>query len=181
VCRSSKHIFFLAAIDSTNWSKQGRWYVPLSSLYYLDVYAYSLSLNKLSYAGLLKGKVQYSWPPCIHLFRGAPTHSETIYFILMRRLTVLRLCPQLGFPDQSQVKKGWFPCSDNDSSFQPHAAAWQLQPPGGLAGQVTLKRCLLAEAQGYKTFHSCNVTARLKNVNNCLNTNIYSYLVTPGG
>jgi hypothetical protein len=26
-----------------------------------------------------------------------------------------------------------------------------------------------------------NGTARLKNVNNCLNTDIYSYLVTPGG
>jgi hypothetical protein len=26
-----------------------------------------------------------------------------------------------------------------------------------------------------------NLTARLKNVNNCLSTNFYSYLVTPGG
>ncbi len=30
--------FFAVAINSTKWSKQGRQYAPLSSLYYLDVY-----------------------------------------------------------------------------------------------------------------------------------------------
>ncbi len=33
----------------------------------------------------------------------------------------------------------------------------------------------------YKAFYSCNGTAHFKNVNNGLNTNIYSYLETSGG
>ncbi len=33
----------------------------------------------------------------------------------------------------------------------------------------------------WKHLNSANGTARFKNVNNCLNTNIYSYLETSGG
>jgi hypothetical protein len=30
---------------------------------------------------LLKGKAQYSWPPCTNLFRSAPLYIENIIYI----------------------------------------------------------------------------------------------------
>jgi hypothetical protein len=46
---------------------------------------------------LLKGKAQYSWPPCTNLFRSAPFYIENIIYrftkqaTLIRRSTVLNL------------------------------------------------------------------------------------------
>jgi hypothetical protein len=53
---------------------------------------------------LLKGKAQYSWPPCNNRFMSAPFIFQILFTFftkqptLMRRSTVLRLPLQLGFP-----------------------------------------------------------------------------------
>jgi hypothetical protein len=49
---------------------------------------------------LLKGKDQYSWPPCTNQFRSTAFHTETISKqpILKRRLTVLSHPLRYGFP-----------------------------------------------------------------------------------
>jgi hypothetical protein len=56
---------------------------------------------------LLKGKTQYSWPPCTSLFRWAPFKLKIMFMFLtkqatlMRRSTVQSLPLQLVFPGRS--------------------------------------------------------------------------------
>ena len=50
--------------------------------------------------------------------------------------------------------------------------------PGAKSGIRTLNLRIMSRVVYRWTY---NGTARLKNENNCLNTDIYSYLVTPGG
>ncbi len=75
---------------------------------------------------LLKGKAQYSWPPCTNQFRSQPFHIENIsYFFtkqttLMRRSIVLSLPLQLMFPDQgnSTRERQASICSSNKILFE---------------------------------------------------------------
>jgi hypothetical protein len=53
---------------------------------------------------LLKGKAQYSWPPCTNLFRSAPFYIENIIYIfnktsyLNEEVNCTKPSPQLAFP-----------------------------------------------------------------------------------
>ncbi len=54
------YFIFVAAVNGTNEAIQGRWYVPLSSLYYIDVYG-SYTLAKF----LAETMAQLRHPTCI--------------------------------------------------------------------------------------------------------------------
>jgi len=61
---------------------------------------------------LLKGKSQYSWPPCTNWFRSAPFTTQAT---LMRRSTVLSLSLQLLFP--AKTTGSWRSSQKADSAI----------------------------------------------------------------
>jgi hypothetical protein len=99
--------------DQVLWTSRGdirHWILNLPNS--SEKWPVSVSLTfRFCMEPLLKGKIQYNWPPCTNLFKTAVFNiANTIYFltsqaILMRRSTVLIFSFQLAFPGLWQFRQ----------------------------------------------------------------------------
>ncbi len=52
---------------------------------------------------LLKGKAQYSWPPCTNLFRSAPFYIKILFPFFTKQATLMRRSIVLSLPPLAQA------------------------------------------------------------------------------
>ncbi len=79
--------FFCSGHLQNYWSKQGRRYMPLSSLYYLDVYGYKC-LGKFS--------PHKSWKHIADLYRHLPVSRKWVIFPVMAHLHLSPILHQVS-------------------------------------------------------------------------------------
>jgi hypothetical protein len=60
------------------------WTVFITRLFYAAATTEAKQTISAATESLLKGKEQYSWPPCMYWFRSIALHGETNFFLLLQ-------------------------------------------------------------------------------------------------